>query len=120
MCGIAGMITTTSLRPIQPMIDALAHRGPDDEGMWSDDLCALGHRRLAIIDLSPAGRNPLPNADGSVWITFNGEVYNFQELRKELEGYGYGFRTRTDTEVIVHAYEKWGADCLQRLRGMFA
>lgn len=102
------------------MIDALVHRGPDDWGMWADDVCALGHRRLSIIDLSEAGRNPLSNNDGSIWITFNGEIYNFQQLRKELEDFGYRFRTRTDTEVIVHAYEHWGLDCLKRLRGMFA
>jgi asparagine synthase (glutamine-hydrolysing) len=102
------------------MVDAQRHRGPDASGLWSDAHCALGHRRLAIIDLSPAGRQPLSNEDGTVWITFNGEVYNFQELREQLEALGHRFRTRTDTEAIVHAYEQWGEDCVRRLRGMFA
>ena len=102
------------------MIDALKHRGPDDWGVWNDEHCALGHRRLAIIDLSQAGRNPLTNQSGKIWITFNGEIYNFQALRLELEQLGYHFQTRTDTEVIVNSYEEWGVDCLKRLRGMFA
>jgi len=101
-------------------MEAERHRGPDDAGVWADAMCALGHRRLSIIDLSPAGRNPLSNDKGNIWITFNGEIYNFQELRSELEGLGYRFRTRTDTEVIIYAYERWGVDCLGRLRGMFA
>jgi asparagine synthase (glutamine-hydrolysing) len=102
------------------MIDAQAHRGPDDRGVWSDERCALGHRRLSIIDLSEAGRQPMSNARGDLLITFNGEVYNFQQLRRELEGLGHCFRTRTDTEAIIYAYEQWGAGCLARLRGMFA
>jgi asparagine synthase (glutamine-hydrolysing) len=127
MCGIAGEVRTSGPRPpeigeraIVPMLDAQQHRGPDAWGVWADDRCALGHRRLAIIDLSEAGRQPLSNEDGTVWITFNGEIYNFQCLRSELEALGHSFRTRTDTEVIVHAYEQWGTDCLKRLRGMFA
>lgn len=102
------------------MIEAERHRGPDDWGVWADDVCALGHRRLSIIDLSEAGRNPLSNEDGSIWITFNGEIYNFQQLRRELEALGCRFRTRTDTEVIVYAYQQWGIDAIKRLRGMFA
>jgi asparagine synthase (glutamine-hydrolysing) len=102
------------------MIDAQAHRGPDAWGVWSDERCAIGHRRLSIIDLSEAGRQPMSNARGDIQITFNGEIYNFQRLRRELEGLGYGFRTRTDTEAIIYAYEQWGAGCLGRLRGMFA
>src|SRR5207237_1198196 len=105
---------------IRPMTDAQRHRGPDAWGVWSDAACALGHRRLAIIDLSEGGRQPLSNEDGTVWITFNGEIYNFQALRSELEDLGHRFRTRTDTEVIVHAYEQWGTECVRRLRGMFA
>jgi asparagine synthase (glutamine-hydrolysing) len=105
---------------LRPMIDAQAHRGPDARGVWSDERCALGHRRLSIIDLSEAGRQPMSNARGDIQITFNGEIYNFQQLRRELEGLGYGFRTRTDTEVIIYAYEQWGTGCLARLRGMFA
>jgi asparagine synthase (glutamine-hydrolysing) len=102
------------------MIDAQSHRGPDDWGGWSDDRCALGHRRLSIIDLSEAGRQPMSNARGDVQITFNGEIYNFQQLRRELEGLGHRFRTSTDTEAIIYAYEQWGTGCLARLRGMFA
>jgi asparagine synthase (glutamine-hydrolysing) len=121
MCGIAGIIATEdSAQTVNQMIDALKHRGPDDWGVWHDEHCALGHRRLAIIDLSEAGRNPLTNQNGKIWITFNGEIYNFQALREELEKLGYKFQTRTDTEVIVNAYEEWGVDCLRRLRGMFA
>ncbi|MPZ17078.1 MAG: asparagine synthase (glutamine-hydrolyzing) [Luteitalea sp.] len=123
MCGIAGAVTLTGKppgEPLEPMLERERHRGPDDEGVWADAWCRLGHKRLAIIDLSPAGRQPLSNRQGSVWITFNGEIYNFQTLRRELEQDGYVFRTRTDTEVILSAYEKWGLDCLTRLRGMFA
>src|SRR5436853_6600692 len=123
MCGIAGTVSAggaVSAGAVAPMLDRLAHRGPDDFATWADSRCALGHRRLSIIDLSEAGRQPLSNEDGTVWITFNGEIYNFQSLREELEGLGHRFRTRTDTEAIVHAYEQWGTGCLRRLRGMFA
>ncbi len=122
MCGIFGEVAYQggAGASIGPALAALRHRGPDASGEWSDGLCALGHRRLAIIDLSEAGRQPLGNEDGTVWITFNGEVYNFADLRKDLERLGHRFRTRTDTEAIVHAYEQWGTDCVGRLRGMFA
>ncbi len=123
MCGIAGVIAPGGSKEgatLRRALDALAHRGPDAWGEWSDDCCYLGHRRLAIIDLSESGRQPISNEDGSVWITFNGEIYNFQSLREELAGLGHVFRTATDTEVIVHAYEQWGTDCVRRLRGMFA
>jgi len=126
MCGIAGIVSETAgllglLEPqLAPMIDAQAHRGPDAWGVWSDERCALGHRRLSIIDLSEAGRQPMSNADGNLLITFNGEIYNFQQLRRELEGLGHNFRTLTDTETIIYAYEQWGVDCLAKLRGMFA
>jgi asparagine synthase (glutamine-hydrolysing) len=123
MCGIAGIVAVEGRDlecQVRPLIDAQCHRGPDDWGVWSDPDCVLGHRRLAIIDLSEAGRNPLSNEDGTVWITFNGEIYNFQALRRDLEALGHRFRTRTDTEAIVHAYEQWGPDCVRRLRGMFA
>src|SRR6058998_1421106 len=122
MCGISGIVGPSGslAEPaLAPALDAQRHRGPDAHGVWADDHCALGHRRLAIIDLSEAGRQPLSNEDGSVWITFNGEIYNFQELRTELEGLGHRFRTRTDTEVVVHAWEQWGTACVERLRGMF-
>jgi len=102
------------------MLEREQHRGPDDWGVWTDGMCALGQRRLAIIDLSPAGRNPMPNEDGSIWITFNGEIYNFQLLRCKLEALGCRFRSRTDTETIIYAYEQWGTHCLKQLRGMFA
>jgi len=123
MCGIAGIIAEVGgvlKEQVEPLMAAQRHRGPDDCGVWADAVCALGHQRLAIIDLSANGRQPLSNEDGTVWITFNGEIYNFQTLRRELEGLGHAFRTRTDTEVIVHAYEQWGTACVERLRGMFA
>ncbi len=123
MCGIAGIVSDTggSLESrLRPMVDAQTHRGPDAGGVWSDGRCALGHRRLSIIDLSDAGRQPMSNARGDIQITFNGEIYNFQHLRRELERLGHSFRTRTDTEAIIYAYEQWGAGCLARLRGMFA
>ena len=122
MCGIAGALSLSNAQPltIAPMLDALQHRGPDGEGEWSDGRCALGQRRLAIIDLSSAGQAPLSNEAGDVWVTFNGEIYNFVELRTELEKLGHRFRSGTDTEVIVHAYEQWGTRCVHRFRGMFA
>lgn len=122
MCGIAGAVAQGRGRTfdLTPALDAQAHRGPDGAGLWSDDDCALGQRRLAIIDLSEAAQGPIENEDGSIAVTFNGEIYNFQELRKELEAHGHRFKSKTDTEVIVHAYEQWGSDCVQRFRGMFA
>ena len=125
MCGIAGIIWQDARRPgdgaqAQSMARALAHRGPDGEGVEVLGPAALAHRRLAIVDLSPAGRNPLSNEDGSVWVTFNGEIYNFQELRGELLAKGHVFRSRTDTECLVHLYEELGEDMVPRLRGMFA
>ena len=121
MCGIAGIVSKVAdAQRIGSLIEAQRHRGPDAYGVWSDDLCVLGHRRLSIIDLSEAGRQPLSNEDGTIWITFNGEIYNFQTLRRELEKLGHHFRTRTDTETIIHAYEQWDTECVKRLRGMFA
>jgi len=104
------------------MAETLAHRGPDDAGVWEseDGAVALAQRRLAIIDLSPLGHNPMPWDGGRVWITFNGEIYNFRELRKELEAEGFHFRSQTDTEVLLAAYDRWGLDCLARIVGMFA
>jgi len=102
----------------------LKHRGPDDEGEVildsSEVSVGLGHKRLSIIDLSPAGKQPMANEDETIWITFNGEIYNFREIRKELEGKGHKFRSHSDTEVIVHLYEELGTKCLERLNGMFA
>ncbi len=125
MCGIAGRVNFKSEAPIEPsligrMCDLIAHRGPDGDGSWVDGFVGFGHRRLAIIDLSPAGRQPMSTASGDVWITFNGEIYNFQELRHELESKGHHFRTRTDTEVLLAAYQEYGVSCLSKLRGMFA
>ena len=121
MCGIAGIVSqSVNLQLIGPMTDAMSHRGPDGSGIWSDGLCSLGHRRLAIIDLSVKGKQPLCNENETVWIVFNGEIYNFQELRAELERFGHKFNSHTDTEVIVHAYEQWGDECVKKLRGMFA
>src|SRR5688500_18204755 len=101
------------------MNQALFHRGPNEAGVHFEPGVGLGHRRLSIIDLS-TGQQPLYNEDGSVAVDFNGEIYNFQELVPELQALGHTFRTRSDTEVIVHAWEAWGEDCVQRFRGMFA
>jgi asparagine synthase (glutamine-hydrolysing) len=124
MCGISGIFDTREARPVdeatlRAMNDVQRHRGPDDEGFHIEPGVGLGHRRLSIIDLS-TGQQPIYNEDDSVVIVFNGEIYNFMELRRELEGHGHRFRTRTDTEVIVHGWEQWGRDCVRRFRGMFA
>jgi asparagine synthase (glutamine-hydrolysing) len=126
MCGIAGIVSLTR-RPLkQPervrrMMDKLAHRGPDEEGFYLNrsGTVALGHRRLRIIDLT-TGQQPMANADGSIWISFNGEIYGFQALREQLQARGYQFQSRTDTEVILHLYEEDGVACLKQLTGMFA
>ena len=124
MCGIAGYCNLNgepvSAGLLKRMTDIIAHRGPDGEGQYTDGPVGLGHRRLAIIDLSPAGQQPMSNETGDVVITYNGEIYNFQELRLELEALGYRFHSRTDTEVVVHAYEEWGEECVHRFNGMFA
>jgi asparagine synthase (glutamine-hydrolysing) len=125
MCGICGKVFFDAGRSVtEPelrlMASTLSHRGPDGEGVWVDGNVGLAHRRLAIIDLRAVAGQPMSNEDGTVWITFNGEIYNFQELRADLEARGHSFRTNSDTEVIVHAYEEYGRECLQRLRGMFA
>jgi asparagine synthase (glutamine-hydrolysing) len=124
MCGIAGLLRFDS-QPADPgvvrrMTDAIAHRGPDGEGFFVSGPIGLGHRRLSIIDLSTAASQPLSNEDGSVQVIYNGEIYNFHEIRVELEARGHHFTSRTDSEVIVHGYEEWGADCLSRFNGMFA
>lgn len=132
MCGIAGIAGHEINRPtyraaIQQMTDALAHRGPDAEGIWNDEHCFLGHRRLSIIDLSAAGNQPFMSQDGRYALVYNGELYNYRELKLELQraqhGSGqlpYFFKTNTDTEVILAAYLRWGIECLQRFNGMFA
>ncbi|MBF0127376.1 MAG: amidotransferase 1, exosortase A system-associated [Magnetococcales bacterium] len=124
MCGIVGLFDCRETRPVAPslltrMNDALAHRGPDGAEIRVEPGLGLGHRRLAIIDLE-GGHQPMSNEDGSVLLVFNGEIYNFQELYRELVALGHQFKTRSDTEVIVHAWEAWGVACVQRLRGMFA
>lgn len=124
MCGIAGTYNLNG-KPVSPtlikrMTDIIAHRGPDGEGHYVEGSLALGHRRLAIIDLTEAGHQPMSNGDGTVIITYNGEIYNFQTLRTGLESLGHSFRSKTDTEVVIHAYEEWGPGCLDRFNGMFA
>ena len=135
MCGIAGGIWTRPELALESsvlvrMTNALRHRGPDDQGVYEAGYhlrppyepqpgIALGHRRLSIIDLATGGQ-PMSNEDGSVWITFNGEIYNYQDLRHRLEGSGHKFRTDSDTETIVHLYEDEGPECFSHLNGMFA
>ena len=125
MCGICGKVYfdhehAVTRQELLKMSTTLIHRGPDGEGVWAAGNVGLAHRRLAIIDLRTVAGQPMSNEDGSVWITFNGEIYNFRELRTDLEARGHVFRTASDTEVIVHAYEEYGRQCLDRLRGMFA
>jgi asparagine synthase (glutamine-hydrolysing) len=123
MCGIAGTIgregETVTAEQVRRMTDTIVHRGPDDEGIFAQHNVGLGMRRLSIIDLS-GGRQPIYNEDRTVTVVFNGEIYNFPELRKDLESRGHQFYTHSDTEVIVHLYEEMGADCITELRGMFA
>jgi asparagine synthase (glutamine-hydrolysing) len=122
MCGICGKVSwdePVDVSLVQRMMDMLVHRGPDDEGMYVEQQVVLGHRRLSIIDLN-TGKQPISNEDGTVWIVFNGEIYNFVQLRDELLQAGHRFQTQTDTEVIVHLYEQYGEHCVDRLSGMFA
>ncbi|MCJ7531629.1 MAG: asparagine synthetase B, partial [Anaerolineales bacterium] len=119
MCGICGKLNlnkdgTSTAGPVdgellQRMCNSILHRGPDGEGMYLSGPVGLGHRRLSIIDLA-TGDQPMSNENGSIWIVFNGEIYNFQELRAELQGHGHKFATRSDTEVVIHAYEQWGPE----------
>ncbi len=124
MCGIAGFINTNSAPAsavvLKDMMDVIAHRGPDGEGQWVEGEVALGHRRLAIIDLTAAAHQPMQTADGRYVITYNGEIYNFRELRLELEAKGYRFHSDTDSEVVLNAFAEWGVQCLLRFNGMFA
>ena len=125
MCGICGILYHDQTRPvpeqlIERMNTILHHRGPDDYGIWVQGNIGLGQARLSIIDLSPLGHQPMCNEDGSVWITFNGEIYNFLELKKELIQKGHQFRSQTDSETILHLWEEFGPACVERLRGMFA
>jgi asparagine synthase (glutamine-hydrolysing) len=125
MCGICGIFDAEGQAPAQQgllrrMADSLAHRGPDNDGFYASALCALGHRRLKIIDLSPLGKQPMTNEDQSLWLSFNGEIYNYLDLRPELVGRGHRFRSQSDTEVMLHLYEDEGEDFLRFLNGMFA
>jgi asparagine synthase (glutamine-hydrolysing) len=124
MCGIAGLVDLTG-EPISPVVlkrmtDAISHRGPDGEGHWIEGAIGIGHRRLAIIDLSPSGHQPMISSDHRYVISYNGEIYNFRELRAELEAAGYWFRSKTDTEVVLNALAHWGTRALLRFNGMFA
>lgn len=132
MCGITGIMSLdgapidtgiwTPRGPvtISEMVDVLIHRGPDHRECWWEEPCALGHTRLSIQDLSPAGRQPMANEDETLWLVFNGEIYNWRDLRTNLVARGHVFRSWSDSEVILHLYEEWGMECLQRLDGMFA
>ena len=126
MCGIAGWARRepgpADEGRLQRMCDLQRHRGPDDAGVYvsADGKVGLGNRRLSILDLSPSGHQPMGNEAGTAWITYNGEIYNSRDLRCELEALGHAFRSGTDTEVVLHAYEQWGTDCLGKFNGMFA
>jgi len=123
MCGICGQFNFRSLAPVQradlvAMTKSIKHRGPDDEGYYLSGPLGFGFRRLSIIDLA-GGHQPMSDQEETVWVVFNGEIYNFHELRRELMGYGHVFRTNSDTEVIIHGFKQWGDDVLNRLNGMF-
>jgi asparagine synthase (glutamine-hydrolysing) len=125
MCGISGLANWGDAESLARMTQVQSHRGPDDFGLWErrfpdGSYIGLGSRRLAILDLSPDGHMPMCNEDGTVWITYNGEIYNFADLRRDLEGKGHQFRSHADTEAVIHLYEEYGSDCLNRLNGMFA
>jgi asparagine synthase (glutamine-hydrolysing) len=124
MCGIAGIFHLETAKPVDPervkrMTDAIAHRGPDGSGVWTAPGVGLGHRRLSIIDVE-GGAQPMHSDDGVLTLTFNGEIYNFRALRQELEAAGHAFRTHSDSEVILHGWRHWGADCVSHFQGMFA
>lgn len=124
MCGIAGLYDLSGkavqAERVRAMCDLIEHRGPDDSGLWADGQIALGHRRLSIIDLSPRGRNPMPNEDETIWLIFNGEIYNYKALRADLLERGHSFISETDSETIIHLYEEIGPRCVEQLNGMFA
>src|SRR5262249_19655620 len=126
MCGICGWLVPNALQysahNLGKMLGAIGHRGPDDTGTYTDDKCgvAVGHNRLSIIDLSPGGHQPMMNPDNGDVLTFNGEIYNFRELRRHLEAIGYQFRSQSDTEVLLLAFAAWGTECVRYIRGMFA
>ena len=119
MCGIAGF-NWDDKKLIKSMLDSLSRRGPDDSGFYTDHGISMGTRRLSIIDLSKKGKQPISNEDGTKWVVYNGEIYNFKELRDELQKKGHKFRSDTDTEVIIHSYEEYGKRCVEKFNGMFA
>src|ERR1700685_1860210 len=123
MCGICGQFDFVDQEPICPdmirrMATSITHRGPDDEGYYFSGSLGLGFRRLSIIDLG-GGHQPMSDQTRSVWVVFNGEIYNFSELKRQLEDHGHVFQTKSDTEVIIHGYKQWGKDVLNHLNGMF-
>ena len=125
MCGIAGVVSSRPMAQrdvVLAMRDTMVHRGPDDRGSWwsADGRVGFGHTRLAVIDLTPGGHQPMADACGRLQIVFNGEIYNHLDLRRELETLGHRFRSRSDTEVVLEAFREWGTECLRRLNGMFA
>src|SRR3990167_6793694 len=119
MCGITGYFGEGNREILKKMTDSLRHRGPDDEGFYIGERIGLGHRRLSIIDLE-GGHQPMTNEDKTIWVVFNGEIYNFQELKEKLEKQGHQFKTKSDTEAIVHLYEEKEEEFLEELNGMFA
>jgi len=124
MCGVCGVLNFDG-REVSPvllkkMTDSIAHRGPDGEGWYRNKGLGFGHRRLAIIDLSPLGHQPMVTQDGCYALTYNGEIYNFLEIRAELESRRHSFRSKTDSEVVLHAWAEWGPECVKRFNGMFA
>ena len=124
MCGIVGQLnfdnSPISAVVLQKMTDVISHRGPDGEGHWIEGNIGFGHRRLSIIDLSPAGHQPMISSDHRYVLTYNGEIYNFRELRMELEAKGYWFRSKTDSEVVLYSLAEWGSNALLKFNGMFA
>ncbi|MCK9596961.1 asparagine synthase (glutamine-hydrolyzing) [Candidatus Pacearchaeota archaeon] len=119
MCGICGF-NWEDKKILKEMTDIISHRGPDQYDYYTDDLVSFGHRRLSIIDLSEKGKQPLCNEDGTIWIVYNGEIYNFQDIKLDLEKKGHFFKSNTDTEVIIHAYEEYGIECVKLFNGMFS
>ena len=121
MCGICGKYSPSGVQPeeLNRMLDTIVHRGPDDSGTYMRGNIGLGNRRLSIIDLQ-SGKQPISNEDGTVWIVYNGEMYNYPKLRQQLESCGHTFRTNSDTEAIVHLYEDFGERCVEHIGGMFA
>ncbi len=120
MCGIFGVVGHIREDHALACLDTLAHRGPDGRGLWQSDGVTLGHRRLSILDLSATGKQPMSFGAGRYWITFNGEIYNFIEVKRDLEQRGHRFAGTSDTEVILAAYAEWGIDCVTRFNGMWA